>query len=253
MDIIEDIIQTNKGIFIKSYKGVVKNWKIFLIGIAYVIFTMLALRIIAYAWIFSGILIALLESLIISNYLYLIENIVSYDRFTIDDFKNGFTVYLRKIYSIVIIFWFVNFGVNLFLAPLFYIKIGPVSFWFLIQVIVFIFLNPLPETIYQKHYDGLNSITYSFEFIKENWIEWFIPNGIILVVLYLVYTLVNKFVLINTGGNINPFILRSLRLIVYSVFYQIFFSYIMIYRGYLFDILSTTTRRKRYFMRNIYK
>ncbi|MCT4565924.1 MAG: hypothetical protein N4A68_16645 [Maledivibacter sp.] len=240
---IEDIILTNKGIIPKSFKLAIKNWKIFLVGIVYTILIIAMLPVISYAWILGGIILTLFQSALISNYLYLIENIINYGSFSFNDFKSGFTVYLRKIYIILIIFWFVRYGANLFLRPIIYMNIGGVSLWFIIQVLAFILLNPLPETIYQKHHDGLDAITYSFDFIKENWLEWFIPNVFIVAIFYLIHAI--------TDNNISlfSFSINILNVIVY----QIFFAYAMIYRGQLFNVLSTSTRRKRMFMRNMYK
>ncbi|SHK49944.1 hypothetical protein [Paramaledivibacter caminithermalis] len=252
MNFIEDIILTNKGIVLKSFKLSIKNWKIFLVGFTYFIISFLMWTVASYAWILGGIIVALFQSAIISNYIYLIENIINYEGFSLEDFKSGFTVYLRNIYSIIIIFWFVRFGASLFLKPIFYINIGGLSLWSIIQIVAVILLNPLPETIYQKYHAGLDAITYSFDFIKENWLEWFIPNGFIIAVLYLIHISTNK-MLIILGFSTNIFISSTFTLIVYSVVYQILLCYAMIYRGQLFNILSTSTRRKRMFMRNMYK
>lgn len=250
LNIIQDIILTNKGIIYKSFKLAIKNWKIFLVGIAYFIFSILMFRIASYAWILGGIIIALFQSAIISNYLYLIENIIEYEKFTLEDFKRGFTVYLRKIYTILIIFWFVGFGADLFLRPIVSMRIGGFSLWFIIQILAFILLNSLPETIYQKHYIGFDIITYSFEFIKENFFEWFIPNICIIALIWAVHIITNK-VMFLIGLNLNIF--SMLKILIDAVVYILLISYGMIYRGKLFNVLSTSTRRKRMFMRNMYK
>ena len=85
--------------------------------------------------------------------------------------------------------------------------------------------------------------------MKENWIEWLIPNVVLLGLLYLVTGNVLTS-LFSTGLSIN---VLSIRGIVLYLIGQVIFSFTMIYRGVLFDILSTSTRRKRMFMRNTYK
>lgn len=252
LNFIEDIILTNKGIIPKSFKLAISNWKIFLVGIAYSILSVVMWTVASYAWILGGIIITLFQSAIISNYLHLIENIINYGSFSLEDFKSGFTVYLRKIYTILIIFWFVRYGASLFLKPIFYIRIAGLSLWFIIQILAFILLNPLPETIYQKYHAGLDAITYSFDFIKENWLEWFVPNCLIAAIFFLLHIITSS-VLAMLGLNTGFFGLSIISLIVYSVVYQLFLAYVMIYRGQLFNILSTSTRRKRMFMRNMYK
>ncbi len=253
MNFIQDIIMTNKNLIPKSIKSTTKNWKIFLVGIAYAAASIIMWRVAANAWILGGIVITLFQSAVISDYLYLIENIVSYDRFTMYDFKSGFPVYLRKIYTILILIWLVQYGASLFLRPIFSIRIGSLSLWFLVQLIAFILLNPLPETIYQKHYDGLYSISYAFDFIKENWLEWFIPNIVVFAIGYLIHIFAKSIVAILSINNPVFFLNFILQIIVYSIFYQLIIAFAMIYRGHLFNILSTSTRRKRMFMRDMYR
>jgi hypothetical protein len=255
LNIIQDIIMTNKNLVPKSIKSIMRNWRIILVGIVYVILSGVMWRVAANAWILGGIITALFQGAIISNYLYLIENIIKYEKFTLDDFKNGFTIYLRKIYILLIIFWFVRYGFSLFLRPVFYTRVGPVTLWFLVQLAALILLNPLPEVIYQKHYDPSYTLSYSFEFIKENWLEWFIPNGFILGIIYLIYFLINNFINFTpmAMANSNFIVFTLFRYLIYIVVYQLILSFAMIYRGHLFNILSTSTRRKRMFMRNMYK
>lgn len=249
MNFLNDIIQTNKGIITKSSKLVIDNWKIFLVGIAYSILTVVVWTVAGYGWILGGIIAAIGQSAIVSNYLFLIENIINYGKFTLEDFKGGFQVYLWKIYSIFIIFYIVNFGMSLFVDPILSsIGVFGISLRLLINIAAFIMLNSIPEVIYQKHYERLDIITYSFEFIKENWPQWFIPNGFIAAIAYLVHIVTSKLLfLVGLGsGNLVSIIIRV-------IVYQLVLCYAMIYRGQLFNTLSTSTRRKRMFMRNMYK
>jgi len=249
LNLIQDIIQTNKSIVTKSSKLAAQNWKIFLVGIAYLFVMPIMGIVVSYAGILGGILISIFQSAIVSNYLYLIENIINYGRFTIEDFKSGFTVYLWKTYSIFIFFYLVGWGKNLFLDPLLS-SMGMMGMYLqiIIVIAVFIMLNTIPEVIYQKHHERLDLITYSFDFIRENFLEWFIPNGLIFAVAYIVHISTSKIIfLIGVGTS---FILSN---IVRAIIYQLILSYAMIYRGQLFKTLSTSTRRKRMFMRDMYK
>lgn len=249
LNFINDIIQTNKGIVFQSFKIAIKNWKIFLVGIAYSIIWIIMGTVVSYAGILGGIILAIFQSAIISNYLFLIENIINYGEFTLEDFKSGFTVYLGKIYSIFILFYFVRLGMSLFIDPILSsIGVFGISLWLMIRIVAFIVLNVLPEVIYQKHYERLDIVTYSFDFVKENWPEWFIPNGLLVAIVYIIHIIIGK-ILFLTGLSTN-FILASM---VRVIIYQLVIAYAMIYRGQLFNILSTSTRRKRMFMRNMYK
>ena len=44
------------------------------------------------------------------------------------------------------------------------------------MLLIFILLNPAPEIIYQVQHDSpLDVFKHAYEFVLENWIEWFFP------------------------------------------------------------------------------
>ncbi|PAB59417.1 hypothetical protein [Anaeromicrobium sediminis] len=244
---IEDMININKKIIPEGLKKFKDNWPVLFVGLVYSIILIFMFRIAMIFSILGGIIIALGQSAIFSNYLYLIESVVIYNRATLNEFKYGFKVYLFKVYGVVFLFWFVGYTIELFLSPLLRIGIGDLSLKLILDLIILIVLNPLPEVIYQKQYDILGSIQYSFEFIKANAVEWFVPNIILGVLLYLT---MGKFISINSllsggiymkAGNVVGYILG-----------QVILFFTMVYRGLLFKLLNNSSRRKRKFMRNMY-
>ena len=53
-------------------------------------------------------------------------------------------------------------------------------------LLIFLLLNPAPEIIYQvRHNSPLEVLKTSYEFVLENWIEWFLPFAVILIPLVL--------------------------------------------------------------------
>ncbi len=48
---------------------------------------------------------------------------------------------------------------------------------------IFIFFNAIPEVIYVRRYESIDGLKYAFNFIKDNWVEWFIPFLILLAPL----------------------------------------------------------------------
>lgn len=234
MDILQDLYFTNRAVFKKSAGAVARNWKLFLVGIAYYIFSILIWQIASRAWILSGLIIAVFQSAVISNFLYLMGRIMTYGRFTLDDFKEGFKVYLWKVYSVLILIWFVRYGLGLFLGRLLYTPVGGVSLMLILEVVAFLALNALPEVIYQKYGRGFDMITDAFAFIKENWLEWLLPNILVGGLLTFVSTLLLP---LTAGiGFAAP---------VFMVWIPLAVSFFMLYRGFLFKLLDKSTRRKR--------
>lgn len=245
MDIIKDMIYVNKTSGMKTLKNFKKNWYILFTGIVYTILNLMIFNIISRLfigplYILSGIVVAIISSSFISNYLYLLFNIINYDRITFQDFKDGFTFFLWKIYGVFFIGYIASLLLSLFGGTL-----GDITT--LLYLGVLIALNALPETLYLKTYSPWESILKALEFIQENWLNWLIPNMIFLILLYMITgnILTNIF---NTHLSFNVFSVFSIKEIIRYILGQILFSIMMMYRGNLYKILSTSTRRKRMFM-----
>ncbi len=119
-----------------------------------------------------------------------------------------------------------------------------------------VLLNPLPEVITYNQGTALYSFQVCFEFIKENFIEWFVPFLFFLLPLYFIYPdsfldvtiyfmtknplfIVESF-LMAFGGSIA---FSSFGLVTLPVLFIMYF--IFIFRGVLYKKLATSTRRKR--------
>lgn len=247
MNFVKDFIYVNKETGLKTIESFKKNWIIIFTGFVYtvlniVIYGLLGRLLVGPLYILSGIIAALITSAMISNYLYLLFNIINYNRVTINDFKHGFTYFLRKIYIVFFIAYVANLLLSFsssILGNLLVILLP------IIYLTVFVLLNPLPETIYLKHYDSWESIIESAKFMVENWFNWGVANIIFTLILY-VFTGNMLFNLFNTHISFN-FILNIRSLGIYLLG-QVIFSVMMIYRGHLFKLLSGSTRRKRMFM-----
>ncbi len=250
MNFLEDLIDINKSVLDKTLKSFMKNWMIIFTGIVYTIINLLAFNVLEILFagplsILSGIAFALLRSSIASNYLYLLFNIVNYNRLTINNFKEGFTYYIRKIYVVFFILYFVQLLLSIITPALG--LLGNNLFLF-VNLITIVILTALPETIYLKDYDAWESIIYSLNFLKENFINWFIPNLIFYVAIYYISGVILQEIF---NVNVNFKFYADPIYISRYIIAQIVFSFMMIYRGYLYKLLSTSTRRKRMFMKKI--
>lgn len=252
MNLLQDIILVNKSTVKKSIKSFKKNWPIVFTGLIYTILNMIILVLLStffrgILYILASFIMAIVSASLISNYLYLLFNIINHDRITIDDFKDGFKAFLRKVYGVFFIAWIGSY----FLSALFNL-LGDNAMYLsrIISILILIALNPLPETIYQKYYSSFESIAYAFEFMKENWLNWILPN---ILFHYLLYLTTNTLLLdiFTTHLNFNfDFSIKGMGLYLIG---QVLFSFIMVYRGHLFKLLSTSTRRKRMYMNKFHE
>lgn len=255
MNILQDMVFVNKKAFKKSGKLFVDNWPIIFTGLAYttiniIMFMLIGLLFRGVLGIIGGLIAVIVTSATISNYLYLLNNIIFTGKFNFQDFKEGFKIYLWKVYGVFFVGWIFSILFNLAIAPILYRIISPYIVGTVINILLLIVLNPLPESLYQKYYSPWETIMYAFEFIKENWIEWFLPNVVLMLLLYLTTGnfIADIFAIQHSIG----FRLGIKGILLYIIG-QIIFSFIMIFRGVLFQMLSTSTRRKRKYMRNFYE
>jgi len=86
---------------------------------------------------------------------------------------------------------------------------------------------------------------YSIDFIKDNWFNWLLPNILFYGLLYyLTGNIITDLFATHLSFGFN----FGIPSIIKYLLGQGLFSFIMIYRGHLFKLLSTSTRRKRMFM-----
>ncbi len=244
MEILKDLALTNRSVLKKAVSAFKNNLLIFLLAIPYMALTMVAGSVAAMMGFLGGILIFVVEAAIISNYLHIIHQVITRRKFDMDDFKNGFTVHFRKVYMVLFVVWVANYGASLLLSPI----LNAMGLGFVLVAIyffAFVILNPLPEMIYQKYFSEADTFVKTVEFTRENAVSWLVPNAVIFALLFAIRALID--------AALTPFGLGWLNLLVLSIVSAGLISFGMIYRGYLFDVLYKTTRRKRLFTETMYR
>ena len=216
----------------RSWESLRKNWVVSLAPWAYAALLSIVAFVVAPLGIIGGLVLGVATQACISSGLYLTKNIVESGRANVKDFSNGFTVYLWELLGIAFILWIPMRVLAMALAS---VPNGGLIFA-LIQIAVYILLNPVPELVYQTRSSGLELIGNSYNFIAENWLEWLLPNIVLTIAGYLV---LQVFSASTTGlpGIVQIFIM--------AVGMGLCLSYFMIFRGFLFAELYGSTRRSR--------
>lgn len=263
MDFSKDLLAINKVVFKKSNKAYGSNlmlipatWLYILIYSAISIILVTVFSLLGEAGGFlSGIAIWFLGCYILSDYFEHIASALVEQKFKMSNLRTGGMIHFRQVLTATA----VPSILSSLLARLTGIGI-PFSF-----IVLFLLLFAIPEIVYQKNIDGLGIFSYGYNFVKENWKHWVLVNFILGFIIMGFYILIRQTLIIN----IFNFVMKLLpwlnpnnagdSMILYII--VIFFSasllvvpiqYAMIYRGYLFKILSVSSKRKREYMRNIY-
>jgi hypothetical protein len=221
----------------KSRQCVVKNWIVSFAPLAYGFIMALAGLLALPLGIFGGLLLALASQACISSGLHLIKNMISTGKANLADFRNGFTAYLWDLLTVAFILW-----IPLRLAAM---ALGSVPngglIYLLIQVTLYVLLNPVPEFIYQTRVSGLELLSASYNFIVENWLEWLLPNIVMTVIGFFLLRLLQAMIW-PLPGFIEWFVITFAS--------GLFLTYFMTFRGFLFAELHGTTRRSRVYRYN---
>lgn len=179
----------------------------------------------------GGFIMAFVQAALCSAYSYFLAMLVTGNAARMSEVKTSLGAY----------FWnWLNFSFVLFLIDLgldIATKHNPQGRPLLtvVTLMELIALNAAPETIYLKGSgNGLDTIQRSFRFLQESWIEWFVPNGLILAGAWYAWS--RGWLYSLPGGVIGLGVIGGVLLHV-----------VMVFRGFLFQLLDGSTHRQRMF------
>jgi hypothetical protein len=221
----------------RSWECVMRNWVVSFAPLAYGMGLSLVGFLVAPLGIVGGVLMMLASQACVSSGLYLIENMVRSGKTDFSDFLKGFTVYIWELIQISFILWIPMRILAMVLAS----TPNAGLIYFLVQMTLYIILNPVPEFIYQTRSSGIELLGSSYNFIVENWIEWFLPNILITVAGYF---------FLNFLGVVTYGLPGFLQLFIIVFGFGLCLTYFMLFRGFLFAELHGTTRRSRTYRYN---
>ncbi len=165
----------------KTWQSILRGWITIVAVIGFVFLLMVAQQIAAPLGMAGGFILGAVNALLVGATLSLIEQSVSYARtLTFKDVFDSFGHYFWDVIGVGFILW----------LPLMALDMGtrtnPDALFlsYAVMLLIFILLNPAPEIIYLVRHDSpLDVFKSAYEFVLENWIEWFIPIAFLLLPL----------------------------------------------------------------------
>lgn len=119
----------------------------------------------------GGFIMGFVQAALAAAFLYFVDEVVGGSPVRIKELPESFRRYLWPVVSVLFVFWVASLLAGRLLTQL------PLWLTLALGAALFILLNVTPEIIYQRRLvQGLDILRGSFEFIQEHWIEWFIPN-----------------------------------------------------------------------------
>ncbi len=170
-------------------------------------------------------------SAVFSAYFYFVAAVVAKVRTGVSDWKASLGTYFWSWVGLNFVLYILHLCVDLAMAGRQPVQQGQAHL--IVTLMSLVVLNAAPETIYLKGTrGGLDTVTTSFRFLEESWIEWFIPN---LVLLGLAWLFVEK-VLFALG----PALALPLSVVGAALLHVA-----MVFRGHLYEALNRSTHRQR--------
>ncbi|MBX5481137.1 MAG: hypothetical protein IRZ16_04700 [Myxococcaceae bacterium] len=215
-----------------ALRGIARNpWTLLLpIGLA-VTFNLVVLPLVGSLGVLGGIALALAFDALYSCYLYFTGEVVASSRVTLRELKASFGAYFWSLMNLFFVLWVVDLLLGLLVRGSPNGALIANAVW----LVLLILLNPAPEIIYvRRTHNGLETVQASIRFLQEQWIEWFVPNLLLLLGAYLLVTRVLSRL---------PPGLTLLALLVAGALFHV----AMVFRGHLFRALDGSSHRQRMF------
>ncbi|MGA9526232.1 MAG: hypothetical protein WBV82_32530 [Myxococcaceae bacterium] len=208
---------------VKALRAIGRNlWTVVLPLLLGVIFAVAAMLLGGLGGLIGGILLGLVQSAVISAYLYFVGELVSGSKVSLSELKRSFGAYFWSVLNLFFVFWVARLLIVLLLQK-------PELVLVLTAVAAFAF-NAAPEVIYQRRtYGGLQTLQESWSFLGENWLPWFVPN------LPMIAGLLALTSLSPLSGLISWLVLGPIAHVA------------MVFRGFLFRELAGSSHRQRMF------
>jgi hypothetical protein len=251
----------------KTWQSLLRGWMAIVAVIGFLFLLLLAQQITAPLGMAGGFILGAINALLVGATLSLIEQSISFARsLTFQDVLNSFGHYFWDVIGVGFVLWLPLMALDMGT------KTNPNGLFlsYAVMLLIFILLNPAPEVIYQVRHDSpLDVFKSAYEFVLENWIEWFLPIGLLLIPLLAAPGgLVSFFRLSRRAGRGAGLDFSQILVLPFTIL-ESWFAYfglssevawfiilvftppaavaILLFRGHLFASLSGSSRRQRQF------
>lgn len=176
--ILHETVALYRNAFQKTGESLARGWMTIVAVVGFGFLLLLASQIASSLGMLGGFLLGAVNALLVGATLSLIEQSISQARaLTLRDIYGSMGHYFWDVIGIGFILWLPLMALDLSTQANPYGHL--LSYAALL--LIFLLLNPAPEIIYQVRHDSpLEVLKASYEFILENWIEWFLPFALIL-------------------------------------------------------------------------
>ena len=181
--ILAETVALYRNAFRKTGQSLARGWMTMVAVVGFGFLLVLAAQIASPLGMVGGFLLGAANALLVGATLSLIEQSISHARvLTFHDILGSVGHYFWDVIGIGFILWLPLMALDMSMQT------NPFGqlLSYAVLLLLFLLLNPAPEIIYQvRHNSPLDVFKTSYEFVLENWIEWFLPFVLILIPVVL--------------------------------------------------------------------
>jgi hypothetical protein len=261
-DILRATLALYRQAFSQTARSFARGWIVAVALVLFAVAMQMAGVVAAPFGLLGGFLLGAVNALLVGATLSLIEQTLAGSRrLGLRDVGANIGRYFREVISVGFVLWIPIMVLERGLAANPY---GP-AIGAMVFFLLFILLNPAPEVIYQvRPGSPLEVIRHSYEFVIENWIEWFLPLALVVAPFGLSFFLMVSGRL-GRGAGLEFFELLTLPYALLThwltllglpggaastlvvLLTPVATAVMLIFRGHLFAALHGSTRRMRLF------
>lgn len=233
----------------KASRALLRGWHLIPLSVAAFLLFLFVSLIVSPLGIVGQFIIGIMIIVSISYYYQWLHGVVRLERCT----RQGILEFDRGYFSAALNASFLLFPANLIATEMARNPdTAPISA--MISLAMVVLLNPLPEMIHVRRFDGFETLVGSVRFVQQHWIEWFIPF-LVLLTPFLMLGSVNTLIAVSAASPLLPVtpvifagqLLLPGESIIGSVLGVILGNWFMIFRAFLFEELDSGSARKRAF------
>jgi cadmium resistance protein CadD (predicted permease) len=254
-----------------TWRSLMRSWVMVAALIGFALLFVGAARIVGSLGMIGGVLLGLANALLVGATLRLIEQSLSAVRtIQFTDVTESFGHYFWDVIGVGFVLW----------LPMMALDMGTQANPYggfvssAVTLLLFILLNAAPEVIYQIRHDSpLDVFKASYEFVLEHWIEWFLPFALLALPIVVSPSGIQEFFSLSTGigrgAGLNFFQLLLLpftliggwmsyvgldpdaQWVLLLLLTPLVATTALLFRGHLFALLRSSTRRQRMFAHRI--
>jgi hypothetical protein len=183
----------------------------------------------------GGIVLGLAFAAVGSCYLYFLGELVGNAKVKVAEVGKSIGAYFWSVVNVLFVYWVARMVLDLVLNHSPQAQGANLA----LKLVALVLLNAVPEVIYQRNtYGGLATIQRAIAFLQANWLEWGVPNVLLLGGLWLALT---------QGFQLLAWQLGAFGPAVASLVFGGLCHLVMVFRGHLFGELDGSSHRQRMF------